>query len=91
MPDQQGPVSRKWKRRRGRLAHAVQIEDGHVSRYRILAPTEWNFHPEGAAARALCALTGEDETDLAGQAKLLVDAIDPCVGYELRINELEVS
>ena len=39
--------------RAGRLIHAVEIADGVVKRYRILAPTEWNFHPQGAAAKGL--------------------------------------
>ena len=41
---------------RGRLIHAVEIADGVVQRYRILAPTEWNFHPQGAAAKGLAGI-----------------------------------
>ena len=62
---------------RGRLIHAARLEDGRVAAYTILAPTEWNFHPEGVAARALAGLAGEE-------AALLIEAIDPCVEYELR-------
>ncbi len=70
---------------RGRLAHRVDLEDGVVSRYQILAPTEWNFHPEGVVARALGTLNGDRE-QIERQARLLINAIDPCVGYELTIN-----
>ncbi len=71
---------------RGRLVHGVRIERGRVARYRILAPTEWNFHPAGAAARGLGRLTAAGEADLTEQAGLLIEAIDPCVGYELRLH-----
>ncbi len=38
---------------RGRLVHRVEIESGVIRGYRILAPTEWNFHPDGVLARGL--------------------------------------
>jgi hypothetical protein len=62
---------------RGRLVHMARIRDGRIAEYRILAPTEWNFHPKGVAAQALKGL------DVA-QAKAVIEAIDPCVDYELR-------
>ena len=62
---------------RGRLIHRAQVVDGVITQYRILAPTEWNFHPQGVAAQALSGL----EPD---QAKAVVEAIDPCVDFELR-------
>ncbi len=70
---------------RGRLVHAIRIVNGAVDRYRILAPTEWNFHDDGAAAQGLLRLAPADRTGLETQARLLIDAIDPCVGYELRV------
>ncbi len=63
---------------RGRLIHAARTEKGRVAAYTILAPTEWNFHPEGVAARALAGLAEEE-------AALLIEAVDPCVEYELRV------
>ena len=55
------------------------------SKQRILAPTEWNFHPQGAIARALAGLDGSDDNALRRQAALLIEAVDPCVGYRLRV------
>lgn len=69
---------------RGRLVHGVEITYGIVTRYRILAPTEWNFHPEGVAARGLARLATGANRDGKSLADLLINAIDPCVGYELR-------
>ncbi|MDP2325218.1 MAG: nickel-dependent hydrogenase large subunit, partial [Gammaproteobacteria bacterium] len=61
---------------RGLLLHWVQLDgDGAVQDYRVLAPTEWNFHPDGALARAVAALTPSDSE----AAHLLAAAYDPCV------------
>ena len=58
------------------LLHWAQIDDaGRVQHYRVLAPTEWNFHPHGALATALAGL-GADDT---ASAQLLAAAFDPCV------------
>ncbi len=62
---------------RGRLVHMAEIAGERIVDYRILAPSEWNFHPEGVAARALEGL------ELA-QAKAVIEAIDPCVDFEVR-------
>ncbi|VAX06028.1 Hydrogenase maturation factor HoxV/HupK [hydrothermal vent metagenome] len=69
---------------RGQLLHRVQVQDERIARYQILAPTEWNFHPLGVVARSLASLQGE-AGQMRQQAKLLINAIDPCVGYQLSI------
>lgn len=71
---------------RGRLVHRVELQHGSVRRYRILAPTEWNFHPEGAAVQALLNLPAGDVTLQRRLACLLINAIDPCVDYDLIVN-----
>jgi len=48
----------------------------------VLAPTEWNFHPEGVAAQALAALP-PDMPGLAARVRLLMAALDPCVPFEI--------
>ncbi|KAB2920499.1 MAG: Ni,Fe-hydrogenase I large subunit [Hyphomicrobiaceae bacterium] len=70
---------------RGRLAHAIEIDRGIVTRYRILAPTEWNFHPSGSAARGLAKLACASTGDTRRLAELMITALDPCVGYELKV------
>ncbi len=69
---------------RGQLVHRIELDGERVEAYRILAPTEWNFHPQGVVAGALLGLQG-DEDQVARQARLLINAIDPCVGYELSL------
>ena len=38
------------------LLHLMQVKDGRVGRYVIVAPTEWNFHPQGAFVGELSAV-----------------------------------
>jgi coenzyme F420-reducing hydrogenase alpha subunit len=71
---------------RGRLVHRLVIENGIVRRYQILAPTEWNFHPQGVAAQLLKCLPARDEAKLKQQADLLINTIDPCVHYQLTVH-----
>jgi coenzyme F420-reducing hydrogenase alpha subunit len=71
---------------RGRLVHRVALARGSVRHYQILAPTEWNFHPAGVAARALKSLPAQDGASLRRQAAMLISAVDPCVDYELTLN-----
>jgi hypothetical protein len=68
---------------RGRLVHRVELQAGRIARYQILAPTEWNFHPGGAVAQGLVGIAGEDQADLRRKVAWLVDAVDPCVAYDL--------
>jgi hypothetical protein len=72
---------------RGLLVHWVWLEPSTVADQpariadcRVLAPTEWNFHPFGPVARAASALppsTGES------RVRALAAAFDPCVGVDV--------
>lgn len=70
---------------RGLLLHRAEIADGLIGRYSIVAPTEWNFHPDGALVRGLLGMPVDCESALRRIAQLSILALDPCVGYELRI------
>ncbi len=70
---------------RGRLTHRVAIHDGLVRQYQIVAPTEWNFHPDGLVARGLQGLKVDDEASFRRQVSLFINAVDPCVGYQLEL------
>lgn len=69
---------------RGLLIHTVTLLGGRVDTYRIVSPTDWNFDSRGIAARCLATLDGHDEADRISLAHLVVNAIDPCVAYEVR-------
>lgn len=70
---------------RGLLLHRVEIAGDVVRRYQILAPTEWNFHPAGALAEEVRGMRASDEAALRKKIAMTMLALDPCVGYELRI------
>ncbi len=72
---------------RGLLAHWVEFDNGEVTRYRILAPTEWNFHPEGAFVQGLVGTDASADTPLRQRIDLLVNALDPCVQYQLLVGD----
>ena len=94
-----GPeVVRAWRRgdntglagvetARGLLLHAVRLEGGLVADYRILAPTEWNFHPQGPLHQGLRGLgpgpKPDAERDLEARARLIAQSLDPCVALSL--------
>ncbi len=70
---------------RGRLYHWAAVADGRVVDYRILAPTEWNFHPEGPVARGLTGARLSPGTEAREAAGALVEAVDPCVAHEIEV------
>ena len=69
---------------RGLLLHVVRLKDGKVADYRIVAPTEWNFHPNGALAQALSGLAAGP--GLESRARLVSQSLDPCVAYGVELN-----
>jgi coenzyme F420-reducing hydrogenase alpha subunit len=69
---------------RGWLAHRVEIADGRIRRYQILAPTEWNFHPRGPLACGL--MEGCPAPVPERLVHLIVASLDPCVPWQLEMN-----
>ncbi len=70
---------------RGHLVHRVHLEGETVLNYQIVSPTAWNFHPQGVVAQSLLSLQG-NRWQIDQKARLLIDAIDPCVAFNLSIN-----
>jgi hypothetical protein len=70
---------------RGLLLHGVRLQDGLIAEYRIVAPTEWNFHPAGPLHQALSGLSGAG--DLAARARELALSLDPCVDYRVDVRD----
>jgi hypothetical protein len=72
---------------RGLLVHHVQLEgawtDAKVLACHVLAPTEWNFHPQGAVAQALEHLPSAASPASRLRTDVLISAYDPCVKHEL--------
>lgn len=72
---------------RGLLVHHVQLDgtgdDARVASCQVLAPTEWNFHPQGAVAQALEQLPTPSMSGVCREVDLLFSAYDPCVKHEI--------
>jgi hypothetical protein len=74
---------------RGLLVHTVRLQPGEagaegesgdrVAEARVLAPTDWNFHPRGLLARALVPVHHADD------ARRLAVAFDPCVAFAVQL------
>jgi coenzyme F420-reducing hydrogenase alpha subunit len=68
---------------RGPLAYFVDVAFGRVRMLRSVAPTEWNFHPEGPFMAALDAAPRVADPVLA--ARLLAASFDPCVPFRIEM------
>jgi len=70
---------------RGMLMHSVRIETERIAEYLIVAPTEWNFHPQGALVTGLTGLKENDAGRLVETVRHFVLSLDPCVEYEIEV------
>ena len=68
---------------RGLLMHEIVLDGERIAEYFIVAPTEWNFHPQGPLQSWLAGRPVEDHAALEGFAARAVAALDPCVRWEL--------
>jgi len=71
---------------RGLLIHVLRLDRDRIATYRILAPTEWNFHPQGPLVNELMQYRIADDAEWERQARLAVLALDPCVGYKVCVS-----
>lgn len=87
---------------RGLLVHQLSLQEPHagqpqVHSCQVLAPTDWNFHPQGLAAQALAqgpawaadaatsqpmAAVSVHPTGAPPAVRLLMAALDPCVPFQ---------
>jgi hypothetical protein len=70
---------------RGLLVHVVDVAAGRIARYRIVAPTEWNFHPRGVLSAGLAGAIARSEDECRAMAALLVQSLDPCVASRIEV------
>jgi coenzyme F420-reducing hydrogenase alpha subunit len=73
---------------RGVLLHLIQVRDLKVQRYVIVAPTEWNFHPQGAFVQEIIGVAATSRAQAEAAARSLALALDPCVDIRIEIQEL---
>ena len=68
---------------RGPLMHEIALDGERIADYFIVAPTEWNFHPQGPLAGWLMGHDACNREELKAFAARAVAALDPCVRWEL--------
>lgn len=71
---------------RGLLVHHVDLDHGRAAAYRIVAPTEWNFHPEGALASTLTLAPADDLEVLKRRVLRTAHSLDPCVSCRVEFD-----
>lgn len=71
---------------RGTLLHVIELDGARIGRYAIVAPTEWNFHPDGAFTRGMLGTESDNIGEIERRAALLAHLLDPCVGWQVHIH-----
>jgi hypothetical protein len=72
---------------RGLLVHHVRLQADRASMYRIVAPTEWNFHPDGALASALIRAPAHDLDAVRRRVVRTAHSLDPCVACRVEFED----
>lgn len=73
---------------RGRLYHWVRLDGARrILDYEMLAPTEWNFHPEGPFVLALRGAEIGSGAAATRRVARLAAVFDPCVAFEIEVHE----
>lgn len=73
---------------RGRLYHRVRLDwAGRIVEYAIVAPTEWNFHPDGPFVRLLRGAWIGSGAAARRRVERLAFVFDPCVGVEAKVSD----
>ncbi|MCK6409156.1 MAG: hypothetical protein L6Q70_08185, partial [Thauera sp.] len=78
---------------RGLLIHQVRLasrpagEPACIADYRIVAPTEWNFHPQGVFVREALSTPPMSAADRQRRLQALALALDPCVAVSWGFEE----
>jgi len=63
--------------------HEIVLDGDRIADYLIVAPTEWNFHPQGILAHQLLGQKAGGRDVLQQHVARTVAALDPCVPWEL--------
>ncbi len=70
---------------RGSLGHWLQVEEGRIKNYQIIAPTTWNFSPRdhqqqpGALEQALVSTPIKESEQTPLMVQHVVRSFDPCM------------
>ncbi len=70
---------------RGLLIHDVLTDRGKVVRYRLVAPTDWNFHPHGTVERWLEGAPADSPEMALAWLRRVCEALDPCMECRIAV------
>ena len=70
---------------RGMLLHDVALDGDTVREYAIVAPTEWNFHPDGPIRHWLIGADASTPELVREHARDAAAALDPCVDCRISV------
>ena len=94
-PSKSGHARRRFRRgglrARETASRLPACADGRIADYRIVAPTEWNFHPDGPFARMLIGGGIGEGADAKRRVERLAFVFDPCIKAEAEILDSEIS
>jgi hypothetical protein len=71
---------------RGPLAYRVMLEEGRLASAASVAPTEWNFHPEGPCVDRLHGVPGPHKPETI--TRFVAGMLDPCVPVSVAVAPL---
>lgn len=71
---------------RGQLIHRVRVANGQIAEYVLVAPTEWNFHPQGGWRQELLGRRVAGPNEAIAAARTLLLSLDPCVPYAITVD-----
>ncbi|MBU2966407.1 nickel-dependent hydrogenase large subunit [Amphritea sp. 2_MG-2023] len=70
---------------RGQLLHRVTLVEDVITGYDIVAPTEWNHHPQGLLAIKLQGVATATASEALSLSRTMLLLADPCVEFDLRL------
>lgn len=70
---------------RGLLLHALRLDKGRIADYVIIAPTDWNLHPQGVLAQEAAGCSTETASRALLMLNALVLALDPCMEFHVSL------
>ena len=76
---------------RGVLIHVVRVEGERIADYAVIAPTEWNFHPDGAFAREGVGWQASDRDAALLRLRALALSLDPCVEFDVQLTDTDTD
>lgn len=73
----------------GVLIHAVRLDGERIADYAIVSPADWNFQPGGPLSREAVGRPAADAAEALLRLRALVLALDPCVAFDVALQDGE--